>query len=253
MIDASLRKVSICGKGGSGKSIVAVLLARALLKKGYTVLAVDADESNPGLHRMFGFESAPRPLVDIAYSQAYLAAEFAQEEIQVSDIPGEYVAEEGNLKLMIIGKIDRALQGCACVMGAVVKDFLAKLVLRDGEVCIVDTEAGIEHFGRGLEKHIDTVLLVIEPSFESFALADKAAMLARGVETPLRIWAILNKVSSPDVESNLREKLLRRAIRVAGVIHYDAKLYHDCWVGSSLGHCHAQEEVEAIAEVLLSS
>ena len=42
-------KVLICGKGGSGKSTIASLLAKDLKTKGYRVLVVNADESNYSL------------------------------------------------------------------------------------------------------------------------------------------------------------------------------------------------------------
>ena len=48
----------ICGKGGSGKSTVSVLMARAFQRLGKRVLLVDADESNLGLHRLAGSPSA---------------------------------------------------------------------------------------------------------------------------------------------------------------------------------------------------
>ena len=49
-------KVLICGKGGSGKSTVTALLAKAMARRGYNVLVVDSDESNFGLHRQLGVE-----------------------------------------------------------------------------------------------------------------------------------------------------------------------------------------------------
>jgi len=39
-------KISVCGKGGSGKSTIATLLANEALNRGYRVLVVDSDESN---------------------------------------------------------------------------------------------------------------------------------------------------------------------------------------------------------------
>jgi len=39
-------KISVCGKGGSGKSTVVTLLANEALARGYQVLIVDSDESN---------------------------------------------------------------------------------------------------------------------------------------------------------------------------------------------------------------
>ncbi len=51
-------KILIGGKGGSGKSTLSILLAKALKSAGHPVLLVDADESNLSLHRLLG---APAP------------------------------------------------------------------------------------------------------------------------------------------------------------------------------------------------
>ncbi len=248
-----MKKVSICGKGGSGKSVIVTLMARVLVEEGYTVLTVDSDESNPGLYRMFGFDSPSRPVVDVDRSQAYLAAVFQEDAIGIDDIPKEYLNEEGNLKLMVIGKIVQALEGCACVMGSIVKDFMRKLVLEENEIALVDTEAGVEHFGRGLEQFIDTVMLLVEPSFESFALADKARGLATGMGVPINVWAVLNKIPSREVENDLRERLARRNIEVAGVIYYDPQIQHDCLIGEKLSNSQAKLDVAKMVQFIFSS
>ena len=49
-------KVTICGKGGCGKSTITSLLAKALARRGKEVLVIDSDESNYGLHRQLGME-----------------------------------------------------------------------------------------------------------------------------------------------------------------------------------------------------
>ena len=58
-------KISVCGKGGSGKSTIVALMANALQKRGYEVLVVDSDESNPGLYRLLGLEGRPQPLLEL--------------------------------------------------------------------------------------------------------------------------------------------------------------------------------------------
>ena len=60
-----IRKIAVCGKGGSGKSTTVALLARALRDGGARVLVVDSDESNPGLYRVLGFDQRPRPLLEL--------------------------------------------------------------------------------------------------------------------------------------------------------------------------------------------
>jgi len=52
-------KITICGKGGSGKSSVAALLAREYARRNRAVLVVDTDESNLGLHRLLGTDAPP--------------------------------------------------------------------------------------------------------------------------------------------------------------------------------------------------
>jgi CO dehydrogenase maturation factor len=56
-------RILISGKGGSGKSTLSALVARALKDRGFRVLLVDADESNYGLHRLLDI-SFPVPLLE---------------------------------------------------------------------------------------------------------------------------------------------------------------------------------------------
>jgi len=50
-------KISICGKGGSGKSALTALLANQAVARGLEVVVVDSDESNSGLFKILGFEN----------------------------------------------------------------------------------------------------------------------------------------------------------------------------------------------------
>ena len=56
-------KLSVCGKGGSGKSTIVALIANEMQQRGRQVLVVDSDESNPGLYRMLGLDKRPVPLI----------------------------------------------------------------------------------------------------------------------------------------------------------------------------------------------
>ena len=58
-------KISVCGKGGSGKSTLVSLLANAAQARGLTTLVVDSDESNSGLFRILGFDKPPTPLMTL--------------------------------------------------------------------------------------------------------------------------------------------------------------------------------------------
>lgn len=246
-----MKKVAVCGKGGSGKSTVVALLARGLRDKGYRVLVVDSDESNPGLYRILGFEKRPRPLLELVGGKKEVFSTFseqaeprevllAQEEIGVAELPDEYIVERNKIGLVCIGKILQSLEGCACPMGVLSREFLKRLRLQEGELALVDMEAGIEHFGRGVEASIDGVLIVTEPSFDSLELAEKINSLAAevGVE---HVWVLLNKIGSGEIASRLRGELEARGLSVIGSIAYEAEIWHSGLEGRPV----RSEELEA--------
>jgi CO dehydrogenase maturation factor len=256
-----VKKVAVCGKGGSGKSTVVALLAKSLRGRGYRVVVVDSDESNPGLYRMLGFEGRPTPLLELvggkkkvfealAESSESPKTVLAQEEIRTRDLPSEYVVEEDRIKLVCIGKILQSLEGCACPMGALSREFLKRLSLDEDEVCIIDMEAGVEHFGRGVETSVDSVLAVTEPSFDSLELAEKINSLAREVGMDSS-WAILNKTPSEEVTSRLREELEARAVPVIGSIGYDSEVFQAGLEGRPVRDSEAGRDIEEILDRLL--
>jgi CO dehydrogenase maturation factor len=183
-------KILICGKGGSGKSTSASLLAKDLKTKGYRVLVVDADESNYGLSAQLGMED-PRELMDqlggkktvvdkmwATRSTGEKAAIFS-ESWSIDEIPIEYVSKKDNLYLLQIGKVKHFGEGCACPMGGLSRDFLNRLKLGPKDVAVIDTEAGVEHLGRGVASGVDIILLVLDPSYESIRLSEKVSAMAK--------------------------------------------------------------------------
>ncbi|MBQ6456146.1 MAG: P-loop NTPase [Mogibacterium sp.] len=196
-------KIIICGKGGCGKSTVATLLARAYEREGRNVLVVDSDESNYGLHRQLGLD-LPEDFTHYFGGKKGAYKVFDDKgcvfdtKWSISDIPDEYLSGENNLHMLAVGKIAEAEEGCACGMGFTAKMFLDNLETSENDVVIVDTEAGVEHFGRGLDRFADVILMIIDPSFESIHLSGKIYDMGRSLEKP--VYFILNKVSEEQAE-----------------------------------------------------
>ena len=250
-------KISVCGKGGSGKSTMVALLANVAQKKGYRVLVVDADESNSGLFRMFGFTSPPRPLMELVGGKDSLKAKMgsanvlSESHIATDDIPGECLLQKDRIKFVAIGKILQSLEGCACPMGVLSREFLKKLTLQDNELVIVDMEAGVEHFGRGVDTSIDSVLIVIEPPLESINVGHKIHELATGMGIK-NVWAIINKSPSTDVCIRVKKELRDRNINIAGVIYFDSGIYNSSMEGTIPERGAAVIEAERIMDTILS-
>ncbi len=74
-------KISVCGKGGSGKSTVVALLAKAAQQRELSVVIVDSDESNSSLFKMLGFEYPPAPLPEMAGGKASLKEKMKSSEV----------------------------------------------------------------------------------------------------------------------------------------------------------------------------
>jgi len=256
-----VKKISVCGKGGSGKSSVVTLLANGMRERGYRVLVVDSDESNPGLYRMLGFEKRPNPLLGLVGGKKNVFRTFSeesepskniltQEEIRTADLPPQYIVGADGIGMVCIGKILQSLEGCACPMGALSREFLKRLRLQEDEVAIVDMEAGIEHFGRGVETSIDSVLIVVEPSFDSLELADKINTLATEVGMD-NTWTILNKVMSEEVALKLKDELEKKGISVIGSIGYDPDIFQSGLEGRLLQGSKAERDIGKILDQLL--
>ena len=203
-------KIILCGKGGCGKSTVATLLARAYQKAGNNVLVIDSDESNYGLHRQLGFD-LPEDFTHYfggkkgAYRVMDEKGRVFDSRWRFSDIPEEFMTGEENLHLMAIGKIAEAEEGCACGIGFTGKMFLDNLDTDDGDIVITDTEAGVEHFGRGLDRCADVILMVVDPSYESIHLSEKIYDMGKALDKP--VFFIINKADSGQAE------IVRGAIR----------------------------------------
>ena len=260
-----MQKIAVCGKGGSGKSVIARLLANGTRARGHRVLVVDADESNTGLHRMLGFDSPPSPLIGllggkqkleeeietrIRAGESEMTLELIRDEMPMANIPPEYIFETvDGIKLVTVGKILMALEGCACPMGIVGRSFLKKLCLEPDEIAIVDLEAGVEHFGRGVETSMDCVLVVVEPSIDSLEVAERISEMATQLQIA-DVWVILNKITSEEIAARLTDNLNKKDITVIGSIHQNPEIFESCLEGRPIRQSVAAEDVDKILDFL---
>lgn len=258
------KRILICGKGGSGKSSIVSLLGNELTKQNYKVILLDADASNPGgLFRLITEgNKAPQPLIDFFGGRQKVTCPVDdpspltrknnkvpvnESAIKLSEIPKQYSVKKKNLTLFQIGKIKEAYEGCDGPMQKVARDFIVK----DDFVTLIDMEAGIEHFGRGIEKNVDIIIVIVDPTFESFIIAEIVKRMAALMGNK-NVFAILNKVNSKETDLMMQNSLKKRRVDYLGSINFDKDVHRAGLEGKKISKCRAEKEIVKVVKKLES-
>ena len=221
-------KITVCGKGGCGKSTVSALLAKEFERMGKTVLVVDSDESNYGLHRQLGVK-LPRDfteyfggkekalktmmageILDTVKLPAF-AKKFYSEPFTLNEIPEEYISRNNGVMLISSGKIHQANEGCACTMNSILKQF-------------------IKHLGRGTTEGMDPFIVVIKPGARSVQTYRNIKRLAEGLGVK-KVKVVANKIKAESDEAFVKDRIPESDL--LGFVHYNPKIVNADREGAS--------------------
>lgn len=206
-------KVAVAGKGGVGKTLISATLARFLARKGFKVLAIDADPSvnlgpalgiDPGLLRYVTPISNDDELIE---ERAGSTGAVFRLNPYVSDIVEERSVEAPDgVRLLVMGTVRRADGGCLCPANALVRALTRHILLRRDMFVVMDLEAGVEHLGRGTAKGFDLILDVVEPSVKALDTALRIEELALDLGVG-GVKFVANKVSGIEDLEFIRGRL----------------------------------------------
>ncbi|MEM2341119.1 MAG: ATP-binding protein [Candidatus Bathyarchaeia archaeon] len=249
-------KVMVCGKGGTGKTVLTVLMARLLSEK-YRVYIIDSDESNVLLPAFLGVDP-PKPLIEYVGGKKdeevleKISPDIARilsrvkEGIRLNLLPPEYlsISNEG-IGLIIIGKVREYGEGCACPFNILTRILLGNLYLEGDEIVLVDTDAGVEHVGRRLEEVSDGIISVIDPTIESLELSLMLKNIAKNLGK--KFWVIANKVTEETI-GLIMEEAAKMGLEIDGIIRFDKELYTSCLRRSPLKSSLAISDLRKFVE-----
>ncbi len=251
-------RVAISGKGGSGKTTIAGLLARILARNGHKVLAIDADP-NPNMASAMGVprEDASEIHVIPRSVAHWLEDDNGQPSVHL-EMPLDQIASEYGLngpdgvRLLVTGQVSEAGAGCMCQPHTVARGLMANM--GDwADVTVTDMEAGLEHLSRGTTEHADGMLVVLEPYFRSLDTGARAADLAKQLGIP-NVWFIGNKIRTDLDRRAVAELAERKGFELLALIPYDEKLPEADQVGMSpldmAPGSPAVQEIRKLAETL---
>ncbi len=282
------QRLGLFGRGGSGKSTCAVLLAKALARAGYTVNVVDADSTNEGLSQALGADRTPDSLLDWFGGTVFSGGRvtcpvddpvpMAGAHVAPEQLPDRFVGRtpEG-IRVFLAGKVGLLGPGAGCdgPMTKIARDFAFEPA-GAAPVTVVDFKAGIEDASRGVVTSLDWVIVVMDPSYAGVRAAVIMKLLLdqmrAGVPPATRHLAspelvaltrrtfqeartqgvlyVLNKVPDNDTEHFLWQRLLEVEIQVVASIREDASLRQAWLEGAPLYSATAEAEAAKIVRAL---
>ncbi len=183
--------VALGGKGGTGKTTIAGLLIRYMIRHGMKpVLAIDGD-SNSNLNEVLGVPLATT-LSEARESMKTEVPTGMTKDIYMEMKMEEALVESDGFDLVAMGLPEGP--GCYCAANNLLTSLIEKLI-KNYDYLVVDNEAGMEHFSRLTQKDVDLLLLVSDPSRRGLTAACRIAELVKGL--PIRVgetFLIVNQV-----------------------------------------------------------
>ncbi|HET6488281.1 MAG TPA: hypothetical protein VFG28_00875, partial [Syntrophales bacterium] len=136
-----------------------------------------------------------------------------------------------------------------CPMGVLARAFIGGISIQPDQWVLIDTEAGVEHFGRGVLEGVDAIVAVADPSFDTVMLIGKIKAMAD--EGGKRLCIVLNKTDG-DTESLMRTLLGGRGIPIAAAIPQSREVTTRNLQALPLGVDPFRENLQALLEAVES-
>lgn len=151
--------IAMAGKGGTGKTSLASLIIRYLLRhNAVPILAVDAD-ANANLAWSLGLtvkQTIGSVLADFNDVKMGIPPGMTKEAYLNLKLNGA-VVESKSVDLLTMGRGEGA--GCYCFPNNVLKEFIDKLAV-NYRFLVMDNEAGLEHLSRRTTENVDELIIV---------------------------------------------------------------------------------------------
>lgn len=189
-------RVVVTGKGGVGKTSLTALIARMLSRGGHRVLALDADPQMNLPHAVGVPDEQARALVPISQNREYVEEKtgassdtgwglFFRLNPDATDAVERYAVDgPDGVQVVVMGTTVQPAAGCLCPENTLLAGVVDAMNLREREAILMDTQAGVEHFGRALAKGFQHTLVVCDPSFNAVQVALRTAQLAADMGVP---------------------------------------------------------------------
>jgi CO dehydrogenase maturation factor len=214
--------LAITGKGGTGKTTIAAIMAKILAARGRKPLVIDADPPTSlayavGASNFRTVGELRRKLIEDPGEKRRIADRHMRDVLF-----DEAVMDLGGMSLLVLGRGEGP--GCFCGVNELLR-FGIESLSKKYSVTLIDCEAGIEQINRRVIRSISTLVMVSDLTIKGLRAASylKEIAVTHGVEGQFRTGLILNRVRDGGVEE-LHEKAREMGLNLLGTVPEDEKV-----------------------------
>ena len=226
--------IAVSGKGGTGKTTVAALIIRHIVKRlGRAPLAVDADP-NATLAQALGVE-VQTSIADIredVVERRIEVPEGASKQRYIEYCIQQAIVEHKGFDLLAMGRPEGP--GCYCYVNHLLRGCLDG-ASQDYAFVVIDNEAGMEHLSRRTTNDVDLLLVVAEPTVVSAESALR--VLHTADKLPIKVARrkiVLNKVPRAGLHANVLGTYQAAGLNIDYQLAHDDEVINASMSGESL-------------------
>lgn len=218
-------RISLVGKGGTGKTTLSALLIDFLIQKNKVpILAVDADP-NFNLNELLGIK-VETTLSEVRESLLKnevpdFMSRYEYTEMKVHQI----LAENRYFDLLVMGYPETS--GCYCPVHSFLSNALEKL-MRAYSYIVIDNEAGMEHISRLNLREMEHLIIVSDASIRGINTAERIVDLVKALKIKAEnIWLIVNlcpEDKEKELKGYIEELTKKEEIKFLGFLPQDSSL-----------------------------
>jgi CO dehydrogenase maturation factor len=242
--------IAVAGKGGSGKTSLASLIIRYLMKKGAgPVLAIDADP-NANLGESLG--------LDITQTIGSLIASFNEDKINIP--PGmtkeayldvklnSTIVETKGLDLISMGRGEGP--DCYCYPNTILRKF-ADSLSGNYPYMVMDNEAGMEHLSRRTTQDVDELLLVSDHTVKGVRTIARIMELVDELKLIVKRQSVIINQVPDGLDPMVAAELKRLGIKATATIPLDEEIVnYDIQMKPLLELPDSSKAVKAVGDLM---
>jgi len=217
-----MKVIAVTGKGGTGKTALACMLIKYLSANKKTLLAIDADPDS-NLPDVLGVR-VDKTIGDMRefmlQERDRLPPDINKESLLEAKVY-EVLAEMPGYDLLVMGRPEGS--GCYCFANNLLRGIMDR-ILKNYDLTIIDTAAGLEHLSRRIIRDVDELLVVTDSSRRGLQTAERIRSLAGSLNLNIgKMHVIANKVTEEN-RSRVEEYARELKMDLIGVVPFDETL-----------------------------